>query len=109
MSRAYSRRKALAHKAKCSRMGKRSQEVQAAARLLREPDFETQRARALHDRRGQVVREGCTYTAKGETHWKVRHAVGGRTDQFEIVANGRVFKCCGPRRLPVRFRPQAVD
>ncbi len=76
-----------------------------AKRLLRGPDEETLRWRALQDARGQVIREGRTYRATGVVHWQVRRAIEGRTDQFEFVANGRVKLLAGPRRFPIWARP----
>lgn len=46
---------------------RRSQAVQAMNRIARGPDAETLRKRALEDARGQIEREGCTYTATSET------------------------------------------
>ena len=83
----------------------RSNAVQAAKRIERGVDAETARKHALDDARGMVEREGCTYAATGETHWQVRRSVDGRTDQFDLVANGEVVRTAGPRRLPTRFRP----
>lgn len=85
---------------------KRSNAVQAVARLLRDPDFETQRRHALDDRRGTVVKEGVSWIDGKETRWQVRHALRpARTNQLELVANGIVVRVCGARRLPRRFRP----
>lgn len=86
----------------------RSQAVQQAKQIERGPDTDTLRMRALHDAKGQVLREGCTYTAGGETHWHVRRSLRGCTDQFDIVANGSVVRTCGRRRLSCRFRPANV-
>lgn len=69
----------------------------AAARVAREPDLVTLRKRALHDRRGQIIREGVTYCATGHIRWCVRHAVAGRSNQVEIVVNGRVWRRCSLR------------
>jgi len=80
-------------------------EAKAAKRIARGVDAETLRSRALHDARGTVEREGCTYRASGITRWQVRRAVAGRTDQFEFIANGRVKLLGGPRRFPLAFRP----
>ena len=82
----------------CRARGKASQRVQAAARVGRLADADTVRSRALSDARGLVVREGRTYRATGVTHWQVRRAVKGRTDQFEFVANGRVHSAWYSRR-----------
>lgn len=89
-----------------SAWGKRSAGVRAEQRIALGPDADTLRWRALHDARGTVVREGCTYRANGSVvRWQVRRAVAGRVDQFEFVANGRVKLCAGPRRFPQEFRP----
>jgi hypothetical protein len=68
-------------------------------------DAETARMRALHDAKGQIVREGATYRASGVTHWQVRRSLLGSVDQFDFVANGRVKLTAGPRKFPVRIRP----
>lgn len=79
--------------------------AKAQQRMARGVDADTMRRRALHDARGQIVREGATYSASGVTHWRVRRAVAGRVDQFEFVANGRIRLCAGPRRFPRAFKP----
>lgn len=82
----------------------------AASWSPQDPDYETLRKRALWDRKGRIVREGITYHGNGQvTNWRVRHALSGRTDQFELVANGRVFKRGGLRKMPHDFRPKASD
>lgn len=86
--------------------GLASQRVQKACRKTQEIDADTLLRRALHDARGQIVREGCDYQSSDTTHWKVSRAIKGRTDQFEFVANGRVKLLGGPRRFPVQFRPE---
>ena len=91
--------------AKAREWAHRSNAVQAANRIERGVDAETARKRALDDARGAVLREGCTYTKVGETRWQVRRSVNGRTDQFDLVANGEVVRTAGPRLLPKRFRP----
>jgi len=52
---------------------------------------------------------GCTaeseQAAEGDTQWRVQRSTEGRTDQFDLVANGSVFRTSGPRNLPLRFRP----
>jgi hypothetical protein len=90
----------------CRARGRESQRVQAEARAARPVDADTLRRRALEDARGMVVREGCTYRASGLTHWQVRRALGGRTDQFELVVNGRVRLRAGRRWFPRQFRPE---
>lgn len=83
---------------------RRSNVAQSAAMMQREPDLETQRMRALHDAKGQVLREGCTYTAAGAINWQVRRSIAGRINQLDLVANSTIIKTCGRRRLPRRFK-----
>lgn len=85
--------------------GRASAVTRQAARMKREPDWHTQRMRALHDAKGQVLREGCTYTAAGATNWQVRRSIAGRINQLDLVANSTIIKTCGSRRLPRRFKP----
>lgn len=80
-------------------------ERKAQLRMERGVDADTLHRRALYDARGQIEREGHTYRAAGVTHWQVRRAMSGRTDQFEFVANGRVKLLGGPRKFPLHFRP----
>ena len=68
-------------------------------------DANTLAWRAKDGRRGTVLRLGCTYSAIGRIEWLVRHSIAGRSDQFDLVANGHVVKTVGSRRLPRRFRP----
>lgn len=74
---------------RCQRMARRSNEVQAAARLLRPVDADTVRSRALDDARGTLLREGITVRTAGErlvvTSWEVRRSFHGRTNQVDIV------------------------
>jgi hypothetical protein len=83
-----------------SEWGKRS-----ALKRTYEPDWRSIVLRAQHEAKGQVLREGCTYAATGETQWQVRRSVAGRVDQLDLVANGEVVRTAGPRRMPKRFRP----
>ena len=84
--------------AKAREWGARGNASQQLARMQREPDFETIRKRALHDARGQIVRQGITYHGSGRiTEWQIQRSIHGRTDQFDIVANGRIWRTAGPR------------
>ncbi len=79
---------------------RRSQAVQSAKRMAREPDADTVRRRALHDARGQVLREGVTYFGDGRiVPWCVRRSLRGRTNQLDIVAGGAVWRTAGARRI----------
>jgi len=78
----------------------RSQAVQSAARLVRGPDADTLHRRALHDARGQIVREGLTYFGDGRVvPWWVQRSIAGRVDQFDIVVNGSVWRTGGARKV----------
>lgn len=83
---------------------RRSNAAQAEARLVRGPDADTIRARALNDARGQILREGRTFCAAGVTHWQIIRSVAGRTDQRDVLVDGRLWRTCGPRRLPAWLR-----
>jgi hypothetical protein len=83
----------------------RSNAAQAAARLTREADPHTQRMRALHDMRGQIIREGVTYRAAGVTHWHIRRAVKGRINQVEAIADGRILRTCSLKTAITTFLP----
>lgn len=84
---------------------RRSNAAQAQKRMERGPDAETVRKRALHDSRGQVLRSGVCYKAGKEIAWQVRRSIHGRTNQLDLVSNGRVIQTCGKRNLPKQFRP----
>ena len=64
-----------------------------------EIDSDTLRRRALDDARGQIMREGCVYSAAGETHFTVRRSVQGRTNQYDLTHNGVVVLTAGSREL----------
>jgi hypothetical protein len=83
---------------------RRSNAAQSAARIAREPDADTLRRRALHDARGQLIREGRTYSAAGAKHWRVIRSLRGRTDQRDVIVDGQLIRTCGPRRLPAWLR-----
>jgi hypothetical protein len=77
---------------------RRSHVAQAGRRMESGPDADTLRRRALHDARGQVIREGVTYHGNGRvTPWCVRRSITGRVDQFDIVLAGVVSRTGGPR------------
>jgi hypothetical protein len=84
--------------------GKRGAASRALTRMERGIDAETAHRRALDDARGQLIREGCTYSASAEQHWRILRSVRGRTNQRDVIVNGQLFKTCGPRRLPAWLR-----
>lgn len=89
---------------RCQAIARRSNEVQAAARLLRPVNADTLRRRALDDARGAVLREGRTYTTAGETHWQVRRSISGRVNQVDIVVDGRAWRTLGRRKAASMIR-----
>ena len=86
-------------------LGRKRGLASAKAWTPHELDADTLRKRALHDARGQVVREGCDYDSHGEKNWKVQRSIYGRITQFDLLANGQPVESTGPRNLPLRFRP----
>jgi hypothetical protein len=57
------------------------------------------RQRVLQDAKGMVLREGVTYTSEGEKRWCKRRALYGRTDQVELLCDGKVIKTTGESLL----------
>lgn len=72
--------------------GRRSQAVQATARLTREPDLDTQRLRALHDRRGELIREGTSYKSGRVHDWRIVRSVRGRINQVDLIIDGQLWR-----------------
>lgn len=59
----------------------------------------------MHDRKGNVLREGCTYYGDGSiVPWQLRHSLRGRTHQFDVLVDGHVWRTCGRRKLPSFLR-----
>lgn len=87
-----------ARRAVAQAWARRSQAVQAAARLNRGADADTLRRRAAHDARGEVLRHGVTFFGDGRVvPWCVRRSVAGRCDQLDLVADARVWRTAGMR------------
>ena len=84
--------------------GIRSQQVQAEQRLSREIDADTLLARARHDARGQIVREGHTYTAKRVYHWQVVRSAVGQHRQYDLLVDGKRRATLGVRGMAKRIR-----
>src|SRR5574343_1102988 len=89
---------------------RRSHAAQSAARIARETDADTVRRRALHDARGQIVREGRTYFGDGRViPWVVRRSLVGRVDQFDVIVRGHLWRTGGARWVRRWLtRPSAV-
>lgn len=72
--------------------GLASAESRNRQRLARGIDWHTQRMRAAHDAKGQVLREGTSYRYGRTTNWQIVRSVFGRVNQFDLVINGRVWR-----------------
>jgi hypothetical protein len=60
------------------------------------PDAETERMRAMNDRRGQRFRHGTTYFPDGRiVAWEIVHSVAGTINQFDILVDGLLWKTGG--------------
>lgn len=68
----------------------------------REEAFEEVIARFHADRKGHVVAEGVTYSAKGESHWRVQHSTG-HAEQFDVIHDGKRIAKANVRRLPAKW------
>ena len=74
--------------------------AKAQKRMERGADADTLRRRALHDARGQIMREGVTYFGDGRVvPWSVRRSVRGRVDQFDMIVGARVWRTGGVRKV----------
>ena len=71
-------------------------------RPRREETFEEVIARFHDDRKGLVIAEGATYTAKGESHWQVRHSTA-HANQFDVVHDGVRIAKSNVRNLPTKW------
>jgi hypothetical protein len=71
--------------------GRRSQAAQAEARKAREPDFRTARLHALHDKRGELIREGMSYREGREISWRIIRSILGRVNQVDLILNGQHY------------------
>lgn len=71
-------------------------------------DADTLRRRALHDARGQIIREGITYHGNGRvTPWSVRRSVAGRSDQLDVFVGGALWRTGGQRRVARWLSPKS--
>ena len=86
-------------------LGKALAAAKERKRIADGVDADTLAWRSKEDRRGTVLRSGCTYSATGRVEWFVRHSIAGRSDQFDLVVNGVTVRTAGRRRIPARFRP----
>lgn len=57
------------------------------ARMERGIDFETERKRALDDRRGSLIEEGRDWLNGRERHWVITHSLRGRTNQVDLAVS----------------------
>ena len=71
-------------------------------RPKRDETFEEVLARFKQDRKGHVIAEGVTYSARGESRWQVRHSTD-HAEQFDVLADGQRIAKAGPRKLPTQW------
>jgi len=91
--------------AKAREWGARGLAAQSSARVVRGPDAFTELRRARDDARGQIMREGITYYADGRTvEWQIVRSRSGRTDQFDIIISGELWRTGGARRVAAWLR-----
>ena len=82
----------------------RSNAEQSAARIARPVDADTLRWRAMHDAKGQLLREGCTYTATTVTRWEARRSVLGSVKQVDLIVNGQFWRRGSMRAVNAAIR-----
>ncbi len=85
IAREWARRSAKVRRAKCAATG---------------ADAETLAWREKQDRRGRIVR---AIYGRGSLV-EVRYSTHGRSDQFDVILNGSLWRTVGPRRLPAWLR-----
>ena len=90
----------MRHLNSCVEIGRKRGLASARAWTPVAADADTLRRRALYDARGQVVREGVTYFGDGrETPWLVQRSMEGRSDQFDVLVSGKLWKTGGTRDI----------
>jgi hypothetical protein len=52
----------------------------------------TLRLRALHDRRGELIREGVSYRAGRVHDWRIIRSVRGRINQVDLIIDGQRWR-----------------
>lgn len=85
VAREWSQRAAVKRRAACAECG---------------PDTDMLRWRTKQDRRGLPVRAIYSHNAEIIVRW----SVAGRSDQFDLLLNGSLWRVCGPRKLPTWLR-----
>ena len=57
----------------------------AAAWRPQPPDADTLRFRSMDDARGQIIREGCSWTGDRLQTWRIVRSVNGRLKQVDLI------------------------
>ena len=65
----------------------------------REIDADTDRKRALHDRRGKTLISGMIPTELGAKPVSIRWSTSGRTDQLDVIVDGSIAVICRPSKV----------
>lgn len=50
------------------------------------------RLRALHDRRGELIAEGVSYSKRGAKSWRIVHSIAGRVNQVDLLIDGALWR-----------------
>jgi hypothetical protein len=48
--------------------------------------------RSLHDRRGELIREGTSYRAGRVHDWRIVRSVRGRINQVDLIIDGQLWR-----------------
>jgi hypothetical protein len=55
-------------------------------------DADTMRLRALHDRRGELIREGMSYRNGREISWRILRSIRGRINQVDLLIDNQHWR-----------------
>lgn len=55
-------------------------------------DADTLRMRALHDRRGELIRKGMSYRNGREISWRIIRSLRGRINQVDLIINNQHWR-----------------
>lgn len=73
-------------------LGRKQGLASAKAWSPQRADLDTLRMRALHDRRGELIREGTSYR-NGRVHdWRIVRSFRGRINQVDLIIDGQLWR-----------------
>lgn len=76
----------------CRELGRKRGLASAEAWMPQPADADTLRMRALHDRRGELIREGTSYRAGRVHDWRIVRSVRGRINQVDLIIDGQLWR-----------------